>query len=288
MVKLHVKKGDQSLFLYETQTPANIEDVTNVLVKIHNGKLKIERLGYEIEELSKYGVCLPPNMQGLASEQIVDLKLKDDWADKNLQTLDYKVNKDPIGRRNGLAPSEKYADILTKTTAEAKTRVSQKLMDSGVCLTIDTIQETLDILKGAVMITYPMGLPSYDIVHLELEGKEDLTGTQASKEVLEECKTELWWANKPLDKSKTLGDYVGKNEKSKIIVKLQKKGLGAPSREPVLTEQQRKDLMLAEFHHREDLKKLEIDNDDSHLNSAWADNQQLKKTFLGLNKIKFK
>lgn len=39
---------------------------------------------------------------------------------------------------------------------------------------------------------------------------------------MEDSKTELWWANKPLDKNKTLGDYVGKNEKSKIIVKLQK------------------------------------------------------------------
>lgn len=51
-------------------------------------------------------------------------------------------------------------------------------MDSGVCLTVSVVQDTLDILKGAVMICYPMGLPSYEIIHLELEGKEDLTGTQ--------------------------------------------------------------------------------------------------------------
>lgn len=41
-------------------------------------------------------------MQGLAPEQISDLKLKDDWAEKNLQSTDYVLNKDPIGKRNGL------------------------------------------------------------------------------------------------------------------------------------------------------------------------------------------
>nr|XP_042896320.1 cilia- and flagella-associated protein 298 [Parasteatoda tepidariorum] len=138
------------------------------------------------------------------------------------------------------------------------------------------------------MIVYPMGLPPYEIVQQELEGKEDLTGTQASKEVLIDNKAEIWWANKNLDKDKILSDYVGKNEKSKLVVKLQKQGHGAPGREPILTEQQKKHLMLAEFQRREEFKRLEIDDDDSHLDSQWADNNALKKNFLGLNKIRFK
>ena len=32
----------------------------------------------------------------------------------------------------------------------------------------------------------------------------------------------MWWAGKELTRDKTLGDFVGKNEKTKIIAKLQK------------------------------------------------------------------
>lgn len=38
--------------------------------------------------------------------------------------------------------------------------------------------------------------------------------------------TSLWWASKELLPGKLLSDYVGKNEKTKIIVKLTKKGAG--------------------------------------------------------------
>ncbi|CAL1273901.1 unnamed protein product [Larinioides sclopetarius] len=288
MVKLHVKKGDQSLFWFEAPTSNNIGDLIISLTQIHNGKLKIQRLCYEIEELSKHGASFPPNMQGLTAGQISDLVLKDDWAQKNLTPSEYIVNHDPMGKRNGLAPLEKHAEILTKTTAEAKTRISQKMIDAGVCLTLADIQDTLDILCGAVKICYPMGLPSYEIIYQELEGKEDLSGTQASKEILEPDGTELWWASKKLDSSKILSDYIGKNEKSKVIVKLQKKGCGAPVKESALTEQQKKDLMMAEYRRREELKQLETDDDNSHLDSQWADSNSLKKSFLGLNTIKFK
>lgn len=45
------------------------------------------------------------------------------------------------------------------------------------------VQEALDILRGAVMIVYPMGLPPHDVIRQEFENTEDLTGTQASLEV---------------------------------------------------------------------------------------------------------
>ena len=45
---------------------------------------------------------------------------------------------------------------------------------------------------------------------------------QAATQVLEESATQLWWAGKELQRSKKLADFVGKNEKTKLIVKLQK------------------------------------------------------------------
>lgn len=50
-------------------------------------------------------------------------------------------------------------------------------------VTQKTVQEALDILRGAVTIVYPMGLPPHDIIRQEFENTEDLSGTQASLEV---------------------------------------------------------------------------------------------------------
>lgn len=38
----------------------------------------------------------------------------------------------------------------------------------------------------------------------------------------DEC--QLWWASKELQRGKKLQDYVGKNEKTKLVVKMQKVG----------------------------------------------------------------
>ena len=45
----------------------------------------------------------------------------------------------------------------------------------------DTVQQALDILRGAVMIVYPMGLPPHEPVRDELENMEDLSGTQVGR-----------------------------------------------------------------------------------------------------------
>lgn len=42
----------------------------------------------------------------------------------------------------------------------------------------------------------------------------------------------MWWAGKELEKSKKISEYSGKNEKTKIIVKVQKAGGEQPLREP--------------------------------------------------------
>lgn len=54
-----------------------------------------------MSELADHGVTLPPNMQGLTEEQIVELKLKDTWEDKCVPSGGAVFRKDEIGRRNG-------------------------------------------------------------------------------------------------------------------------------------------------------------------------------------------
>ena len=101
MVKLNIKKGDESQFLYETTVESNVEECQKLISNIYNGRLKINRLCTEIEFLAKSGITLPHNMQGLTDEQIQELKLVDEWASKCTPSGGYIEVKDDLGRRNG-------------------------------------------------------------------------------------------------------------------------------------------------------------------------------------------
>lgn len=287
MVKLHIKKGDESQFLYETTVELPIDELVKDVCAIHNGRLKVQRICAEMEELAEHGITLPPNMQGLTEEQVEELKLKDEWADKCVPQGGVRENKDPIGRRNGQAPTEKMAEMMKKTTKEAKDMISKKKAEANVCVTQATVKEALDILRGAVMIVYPMNLPPHENVRLELENQEDLTGTQASTEVLEEDLTSIWFSGKEMLRGKQLKDFIGKNEKTKIVAKIQKRGLGAPGREPVVTEDEQKKMMAYYYKKQEEFKKLEAESEDAYLDSPWSDSNQLKRQFHGMNNIKW-
>ena len=47
-------------------------------------------------------------------------------------------------------------------------------------LTKQVLTDAIDVVRGAVMICYPMGLPEWDLVRLCLEANEDLAGTSVS------------------------------------------------------------------------------------------------------------
>ncbi|XP_017794577.1 PREDICTED: UPF0769 protein C21orf59 homolog [Habropoda laboriosa] len=288
MVRLHVKKGEESQFLYDTHVEARVEDVIYDIAIIYNGRLKISRICYEIEELAKHGTMLPHDMMGLTDEQVEELKLKDEWGEKCVPMGGWTFNKDVIGRRNGRQPNAKMQEVLKKTIEEARATVSKISTFLLDVVTQKLVQETLDILRGAVTIVYPMGLPPHDVIRQEFENTEDLSGTQASLEVIDVQLAQIWFSGKEMLPGKKLKDYLGINEKTKIIVKLQKRGVGKPAREPLMTEDERKLLMLHAYNRQEQLKKLEQDDDDEYLNSSWADGSSLKRHFQGLNNISWK
>ena len=99
--------------------------------------------------------------------------------------------------------------------------MSAQNVQSNVCLTFADILECLDILRGAISIVYPMGLPEYDPIRMELENREDLSGTQGQKEVVDLAQATLWFSSKELTRGKKMKDFLGgANEKSKVIIKL--------------------------------------------------------------------
>ena len=71
------------------------------------------------------------------------------------------------------------------------------------------------------MIAYPAyhNLPKWDLVYLILEQKVDILQLYPDCEYFQLDKTVLWWAKKELNETKLLQDYIGKNEKTKIILK---------------------------------------------------------------------
>ena len=44
MVRLHIKKGDESLFLLDTNVDTVIDDLLKIIVPIYNGRLKVNRI----------------------------------------------------------------------------------------------------------------------------------------------------------------------------------------------------------------------------------------------------
>ena len=55
---------------------------------------------------------------------------------------------------------------------------NQKKVQANEFTTLGVVQEAINILRGAVTIVYPMGLPPHDPIRCEFENTEDLSGTQ--------------------------------------------------------------------------------------------------------------
>lgn len=288
MVLLHIKRGNESQFLYETSVAIPISQLNQEIVLIYNGRLKISRICGEIEELSKYGPMFPPEILGLTDDQVSELKLVDEYAEKVIPSGGWNYNRDPVGRRNGRQPQDKMQEILMKSIDDAKQMVSKHLINENKPIKLKHVQNALDILRGAVTIVYPMNLPPHDTIQMEFTNAEDLSGTQASLEVIEPAKVQLWFAGRQMLAENRLCDYLGSNEKCKVILKIVKHGEGAPGREPVFSEEARKQIMLQQYRRQEELKHLEDDDDDSYLNSSWANNSNLKQQLHGIQNINFR
>ena len=131
-----------------------------------------------------------------------------------------------------------------------------------------------------------MGLPAWDTVRLTIEGEAGLEGTAAGMELLDMNTAELWVASRAFDRNQSVGERLGMNEKTKVIGKLQKPGAGAPCREPVVDEDERKAMMAFYFKKQEEMKRLAENSEDDYLYSSWADPKQLKSTMQGLSNVK--
>ncbi|EDQ85604.1 uncharacterized protein MONBRDRAFT_34191 [Monosiga brevicollis MX1] len=287
MVVLHVKRGEDSQFLYQTTTAIEMDQLLQELAQVYNDRLRIDRLCMAMDQLATHGIAKTPQMVGLTDEQIAELGHKDE-SDKYYPSGGSQFVKDDIGYRTGHAPQPPMQEVLRKTIAEAKAAIHKDLTKQNKALSQETIQDVFDKLRGATMIVYPMGLPAYDDVQIILDDAEDLGGKQAAKQVIPPAEFQLWWAGKELQRGKKLSDFIGRNEKTKIICKAQKKGAGQPTREPVYDEETQKKMMAYAYKKQEEWKQLEKADEDAYLNAEWASSNQLKSQLHGTSGIRWK
>mmetsp|Transcript_11136 Transcript_11136/g.36659 ORF Transcript_11136/g.36659 Transcript_11136/m.36659 type:complete len:287 (-) Transcript_11136:2620-3480(-) len=272
MVLLHVKRADeQHQFLYETTVAANVGDVVREVVEINNLRCRIGRLKDEGGELAKYGPAKHPDKAGLEEGE-------DEEAPQ--------YAKDPTGRRTGAAPDPKVAEMLVKTLADAHQYAHKDQVGRKVCLTKKALEEHVDTIRGAVMIAYPMGLPEWDPVREAIEDCEQLAGSAAGADVLEADNTQMWWASKALLPENKLSDHVGRNEKTKIVAKIQKKGGGVPQKEAPISKEEHAAMLAYYYKKQEEQKALVANEDDEYLHSDWASNKSLKGHFSGVGGVR--
>jgi hypothetical protein len=277
MVLIHMKRADDNQFLFETTTTTSCDEVIRKLVEVHNLRLKILRLVNACEDLIKYGPAKPPDQQGIDDYQV-------QAAEKKAAGGVYV--QDPCGKRIGFPPAEELAEVIKKTLSDATTACSVQNVEMKKCLNVQDLGEALDGVRGALMIAYPEGLPLYDPVSAVLDEEEE--ETQDTKLILDADTACLWWANKQFERGNKMSDHIGKNEKTKIVAKLATKGAGAPVREPMMSKDEQKDMMQYYYKKQEEFKKLQTDQDDSYLNSKWADSQSLKQSLTGTQHISWR
>ena len=276
------QRSEEHQFLYETTVEAGVRDTAAELAAINNLRLKIERLKLEGEELAKYGPAKHPEKQGLDQYQ-------EDFGNGPVEQGPF-YNADPTGRRSGNACDPNVSKVLTKTLEEAAAAASKKQVAAKVYLTRKLLAGKVDEIRGAVMICYPMGLPEWDLVRQCLDDTEVLAGTQWANEHLEPETATLWFCGKQMLPDNKLRDHVGKNEKTKVVAKLQKPGGQAPAREPRVDAETQKQMMAFYHKRQEEMKKLEAEGDDEdhYTHSTWADPNALKRHFQGVSNIRLR
>jgi len=290
MVLLHIKRSEKDTFLYAVPAATEVDVVLNGVVRVQNLRGKANRLAEAAQQLSMYGPMKLPEQQGL--EDSTPLLEDYDTTTGNLAprqqpTHGANFRHDPSEKRTGDAPSDDLAAVIQRTVQDAQALTAEAQVTRKVPTTAEALEEAINNIRGAVMIVYPMGLPDYDHVRMILEEREELEGT-AAMEYLEVDKTSIWCFNKELQRDKLLSEYVGKNDKSKVVAKLQKKGAGAPTREPVVSEDEQK-AMIAFYHKKEqEMAKMALEDEDAYMHSTWANPKGLKNAMSGMGDIKFK
>jgi hypothetical protein len=277
MVLLCINKLTDNFCLQVANTES-VDDVSRKAGLIHNTRLRVNRLVGGVRDLVKHGPEKPEKEHGLTEEQI----------NAGGDAMKKVPHADPLGKRVGKPCDPTVGKVLEKCCLEAEAAVAEELAKRRTPIDMEKVSECIQNIKGAVMMAYPMGLPAWDPVRLELEGNDNLAGMADSKHVVDPETCVLWFAGKQLMRDQVLSKYTGRNDKCILKAKLEPKGTGAPQREPAIDEETRK-AMVARWHKKQEVEKaLAEDDDDAFANSSWANPKAWKNDIAGVGGIRFR
>ncbi len=289
MVKIHFKKDEKHQFLIETTNQQSVDDLTDQLCEMNNKCVVLEHLADNIAEFAKYGVARIMEDRGLdvpANQEVHQSFPGTIWRE------------DPSRLRLGYAPGEDMQKRIEATVAEVKAAIHYGNADLRKLLTREMLTECREKLDGIVKIAcashYPSyattGLPEYDDIAMTLtmEPSDALADKQAVKMLLDPEKTDLWFAQKRMEKgqSKKLVDYLGRNEKMKVVVK--PSTAGRPPVQEQQSELQRKEMMSFYYKKQQEFERMEDEDGVDGVNALWAKSGGLKRQMQGMGDLKWR
>ena len=294
MVLLHFKIAEKNQFIYSVPATTPITDIIRGAVEINNLRCKIDTLCMVTEELIKHGPLKPEEYRGLKETENLDENIEPQYRAKKTpfpEKVGTKYNEDKTNQRTGWILEDDINKKIMEAVKEAKEYLDPKRAESRKITTSDELNKLIQLMYGGVMIGYPAyhGLGEWEPCRVIFEDKSDiLKKDEPNQDYFQFDTTCLWYAGKELERGKLLSDYIGKNEKTKVVVKFTKKGSGAPVREPLIDKETHSKMLQYYYKKQEEEKKLQNENEDSYLDSQWADPKQMGKKLYMNGEISWK
>ncbi len=132
-----------------------------------------------------------------------------------------KFCEDPSSQRIGWILEDEVTNTILQACSDAKNYISPKKVELKEKTIVDELFRHLDLLKAGLAIAYPgdHGLPEWEPVLCLFYDKEDILNKEEPNTDYIKCDTALMWcAGKEYEREKFLSEYVGKNEKTKIVI----------------------------------------------------------------------
>lgn len=206
---------------------------------MNNLRLKLDRAAIALEDLASKGPMKPEELRGLKDYDDY-VKNEDITTINGLKRMPPKVGVreivDETHYRTGWLLNEEMTKMMLDEAMKTKQLIHKSQVDMKVCLSKKMMIDQLDIIRGLVMMAYPAyhGLGDWEPIKVILENREEFDEKMDLTDDLYADKSSIWICGKELQSGKPFSDFFGKNEKSKYVIKVQKKGQGAPAREPLV------------------------------------------------------
>lgn len=165
----------------------------------------------------------------------------------------------------------------------------QRQVEAKTCLTQALLDDHFRLVSAAVTICYPGGLPPHDPVAQLLALNTDFDGGIFGADFIAPDAAALWGPGTKLLTSKgpLLSDTVGRNDKTRVLLRLQRLSEGAPGREPSVSAEEQ--AAMAAFYRKkqEEAQRLAAAADEVETYDApWATPGSLKAQLVGVSSVR--